>query len=98
MSIRRRAGREAAEVRLRTEVFEDAARRLELEGGRLVVAEQAAGLADEHARPGDLVRRLERLPGVARARKATRAAGASPPTSWTEPWAYATIASNIPLS
>ena len=60
------SARQAREIRLRTEALEDDARRLELQRCGVFVAQRAAGLADQHARPCDLVRRLQRMPDLAR--------------------------------
>src|SRR4051794_40091239 len=53
------------EIRLGAQTLEDVPRGLVLEARRLLVAEQATRLADEHPRPGDFIRRLEVVPRLA---------------------------------
>src|SRR4029077_6625729 len=52
------------QIRSRTELFEHTPRGLQLERERILVAELAAGLPDEHTRASRLVRSLELLPGL----------------------------------
>ena len=94
---RRRAAErvDAGEVRRRAKLCEDLAGGLELQRGRVVVAQRTAGQPHEHARASRLVRRLELAPRLPARRSATSAARASPSARSTAPRACAAIAASI---
>src|SRR5258708_30509275 len=62
-SERGRVSIQPREVIYRPEAFEDPARRVELHGGGLLVAQGATCRADQYTHSGRFIRHLELLPG-----------------------------------